>query len=102
MSCCLEQCENMRKGKHNPPLQPTRKNGLLLSMGMPEQPVIGLVFRTDESRILESVVHGVMNLRGQWSETSPGTEWFVTSPADVLVLIRQLVPGTTADKGETT
>jgi hypothetical protein len=66
--------------------------------GMPEQPVIGLVFKTDDSRILESVVHGVLNLRGQWSEESPGTEWFVTSPDDVLAVIKLLVPELNIEK----
>ena len=66
--------------------------------GMPEQPVIGLVFKTDESRILESVVQGVLSLRGQWSEESPGTEWFVTSPDDVLGVIKLLVPEFNTEK----
>jgi len=60
--------------------------------GMPEQPVIGLVFKTDDSRILESVVQGVLTLRGQWSDESTGTEWFVTSPDDVLGVIKLLFP----------
>jgi hypothetical protein len=60
--------------------------------GMPEKPVIGLLFKTEESRILESVLHGVLTLRGQWSEESPGTEWFLTSPDDVLRVIKLAVP----------
>ncbi len=66
--------------------------------GMPEQPVIGLVINTDDSRAVEVVVKNVLSLRGQWSEDSPGAEWFVTSPDDVLQLIKLLVPEFNTDK----
>jgi hypothetical protein len=57
------------------------------STGMPERPEIGLVYRTNDSRTLESVLHGVLTLRNQWSESSPGVEWFITSVEDVLSII---------------
>ncbi|MBZ5670911.1 MAG: GIY-YIG nuclease family protein, partial [Acidobacteriia bacterium] len=60
--------------------------------GIPEQPVIGSVIKTDDSRAVETVVKNVLGLRGQWSEDSPGSEWFVTSPDDVLQIIKLLVP----------
>jgi len=66
--------------------------------GMPEQPVIGLVFKTDDSTTLESVVQGVLILRGRWSDESPGSEWFVTSPDDVLGIIKLLVPEFNTEK----
>jgi len=66
--------------------------------GMPEQPVIGLMIKTDDSKIVESVVKNVLILRGQWGEDSPGTEWFVTSPDDVLQVIKLLVPEFNTDK----
>lgn len=65
------------------------------STGMPERPEIGLVYRTNDSRSLESVLHGILTLRSQWSESSPGVEWFVTSIEDVLSII-QFVLGTPA------
>jgi hypothetical protein len=68
--------------------------------GMPEQPVIGLVINTDDSRAVEVVVKNVLSLRGQWSEDSPGAEWFVTSPDDILQLIKLLVPKFNTDKTE--
>ena len=58
------------------------------STGMPERPEIGLVYRTNDSRTLESVLHGILSLRNQWSESSPGVEWFNTSVEDVLTIIR--------------
>jgi hypothetical protein len=66
------------------------------STGMPEKPEIGLVYRTSDSRTLESVLHGILSLRNQWSESSPGVEWFNTSIEDVLEIIGFVVghPGT--------
>jgi hypothetical protein len=58
------------------------------STGMPERPEIGLVYRTNDSRTLESVLHGILSLRNQWSESSSGVEWFDTSVEDVLAIIR--------------
>jgi hypothetical protein len=55
---------------------------------MPERPEIGLVYRTNDSRTLEGVLHGILSLRNQWNESSPGVEWFVTSVEDVLAIIR--------------
>ena len=65
------------------------------STGMPERPEIGLVYRTNDSRSLESVLHGILTLRNQWSESSPGVEWFITSIEDVLSII-QFVLGISA------
>lgn len=65
------------------------------STGMPERPEIGLVYRTNDSRSLESVLHGILTLRNQGSERSPGVEWFITSIEDVLSII-QFVLGTPA------
>ncbi len=60
--------------------------------GMPEQPVIGLVIKTDDSRAVETVIKNVLSLRGQWSEDSPGIEWFITSPDNVAQIYKLLVP----------
>jgi len=68
--------------------------------GMPEQPVIGLVIKTDDSRTLESVIKNVLALRKQWSENSPGIEWFVTSPDNVLQIIKVLIPEFNVVKAE--
>jgi hypothetical protein len=58
---------------------------------MPESPEIGLVYRTNDSRALESVLHGILSLRNQWSEASPGVEWFITSPEDVTSIIENVI-----------
>jgi len=59
--------------------------------GMPETPEIGLVYHTNDSRALESVLHGILSLRNQWSEASPGVEWFITSPEDVTSIIEYVL-----------
>ncbi len=66
--------------------------------GMPERPVLGLVFKTDDSRVLESVIQGILSLRGQWCEDSPGAEWFITSPDEVMGIIRLLFPESGEEK----
>jgi hypothetical protein len=58
---------------------------------MPETPEIGLVYHTNDSRALESVLHGILSLRNQWSEASPGVEWFITSPEDVTSIIEYVL-----------
>lgn len=54
-----------------------------VATGLPEQPVILLVVRTDHPRRLERIMHDVLTNRGQHLTTAPGSEWFLTSPAEV-------------------
>jgi hypothetical protein len=53
------------------------------STALPEYPTIMRLYRTDESRSLEAIIHGTLTIRGKYLETSPGTEWFLTSPEQV-------------------
>jgi hypothetical protein len=55
--------------------------------GMPELPVIALEYRTDNSRMLESVIQGILSLRGKRSTMSPGSEWYTTSVNEVLEIL---------------
>jgi len=51
---------------------------------LPERPEIALVMRTNDSSALESALHSILRLRGRWRFDSPGSEWFDTSPDEVL------------------
>jgi hypothetical protein len=53
------------------------------STALPEYPTIIRLYRTNESRSLEAIIHGTLTLRGKYLENSPGTEWFITSPEEV-------------------
>jgi hypothetical protein len=58
----------------------------------PERPRIAIVLRTEMPAAWESALHAALTLRGLQIEDSPGAEWFLTSPDDVLDLARQLDP----------
>ena len=47
------------------------------------QPVVGLVIRTPDARTLENILHRSLRLVDCAVADSPGTEWFMTSPARV-------------------
>ena len=55
---------------------------------LPERPEIALVMRTNDSSALESALHSILRLRGRWRFDSPCSEWFDTSPAEVLSIYR--------------
>lgn len=46
-------------------------------------PVVGLVIRTDDARTLENVLHRSLRLADRAVVDTPGTEWFMTSPARI-------------------
>jgi hypothetical protein len=54
---------------------------------LPERPVIALVVYTAEPQALESALHGILIVRGRQVTSSPGSEWFLTSPAEVEELV---------------
>lgn len=57
----------------------------ILSQGataMPEAPKIGLIIKTDQAFTMEKALHYILALKGKRVE-SPGTEWFLTNPAEV-------------------
>ncbi|MEU6257937.1 GIY-YIG nuclease family protein [Streptomyces sp. NPDC047043] len=56
---------------------------------VPEKPVCALLIRTDHYRDLERYLHSVLDGRGRRVESAVGTEWFHTSPAEVLSIARE-------------
>lgn len=51
--------------------------------GMPEVPVIALVIRTSQASALEKALHYVLTARGKATDSSRGTEWFITHPEEI-------------------
>lgn len=58
------------------------------STALPEKPYIEFIIRTDDSSLLETMIHSVLKIRGKQIKESPGTEWFDTSPDEVLQIIK--------------
>ena len=54
-----------------------------LGTGSPEKPVIALQVETHDAKTLETTVHGILKLRGQYDEEAHGSEWFITNPEEV-------------------
>lgn len=59
---------------------------------LPERPRIALMLRTDAAPVWETALQAVLTLRGRKADNSPGSEWFLTSPDEVLALIELLDP----------
>ncbi len=53
------------------------------STGIPEDPIVALIIKTDIPQVLEKAIHGVLTARGRHVEEAKGTEWFLTSPVEV-------------------
>lgn len=49
----------------------------------PEQPIIALKMKTNDSKKLETVIHEILKYWGRQAENAPGREWFLTSPQEV-------------------
>lgn len=50
---------------------------------MPERPIVGLIYRTDNARNAEKMLHSILIERDRKIVGSPGTEWFQTSIREV-------------------
>ncbi len=59
---------------------------------LPERPHIALIIRTSHPGAWEAAMHDVLTLRGLQIENSPGVEWFLTSPAEILELATAFDP----------
>ncbi len=59
---------------------------------LPEKPVVAVVFRTKYSAALEKAFHSVFTLRGLAMQDAPGSEWFLTSPDEVITLAKIFDP----------
>ena len=51
---------------------------------LPERPHVAVVIKTNLSSYLETAIHAVLTLRGKKIDDSPGAEWFLTSPDEIL------------------
>jgi hypothetical protein len=59
---------------------------------LPERPRIALIIRTSHPGAWEAALHGVLTLRGLQIENVPGVEWFLTSPEEILELVKVFDP----------
>jgi hypothetical protein len=59
---------------------------------LPEKPVLAVLFWTKYPLALERAFHAVLTLRGLAVQDVPGTEWFLTSPDEVIALARIFGP----------
>jgi T5orf172 domain len=59
---------------------------------LPGKPFLAVVIRTKYSLALEQALHAVLTLRGLRIEDAPGSEWFLTSPSEVIALAKQFDP----------
>jgi hypothetical protein len=58
------------------------------STALPEKPLIEFIVKTNNSTLLETLIHSALNLRGKSIPNSPGNEWFNTNPDEVLEIIK--------------
>ena len=61
--------------------------------GMPEEPEVAVVWRTDNPEEAEKLLHGLLKLRGKHLPDAPGREWFRTSPDEIRQIIESIQPG---------
>jgi hypothetical protein len=54
---------------------------------LPEKPHIALILRTDYPSEFEGAIHKILTIRGRKIDSSPGSEWFLTSPNEVEKII---------------
>ena len=59
------------------------------SAGMlPEEPKIGLIFHTDHGSGWERIIHGLLDIKGRRVNDAVGTEWYETSPDELVALVQ--------------
>jgi hypothetical protein len=54
---------------------------------LPERPHIALIIKTPNPGAWESAIHGALSVRGLQIDDVPGSEWFLTSPDEVLEFV---------------
>ena len=57
--------------------------GNISSTYLVQSPEVGLMIRCDQSAIVEAAIHCALKYCGQHTKTSPGSEWFLSSPCHV-------------------
>ncbi|MCP5127503.1 MAG: GIY-YIG nuclease family protein [Gammaproteobacteria bacterium] len=63
-----------------------------IATALPEQPVIDFILRTPNPHAWEKAIHSILTIRGLNMKDSPGTEWFLTSPEEVISLMKLFDP----------
>lgn len=58
---------------------------------LPEKPHIALIFKTDFPSELETAIHSILTIRERKINSSPGSEWFLTSPDEVEELVEMIL-----------
>ena len=58
--------------------------------GASENPVVPLIIKSDKAKEVESHIHETLFALGKHVEDAPGTEVFITNPADVLDIYKKL------------
>ena len=71
---------------------PNRRIWSQIAGGLPDEPIIGLVIKTDFPSDLERYIHDVLKAVGRYKEDAPGTEWFFTTPDEVEEIFNALQP----------
>jgi hypothetical protein len=59
---------------------------------LPEYPVVLLVIRCEDSLLLETAIHSILELRGFAIADAPGAEWFLTNPQEIKEIWRFSIP----------
>lgn len=67
--------------------------------GMPEDPEVSIVWRTDRPEAAERMLHGHLDFRGKRLPDAPGSEWFLTSPDEIKQIIRSIMPDVSIRSG---
>ena len=62
-------------------------------LDIPEPPEIGLIFRTDDPKNLEQILHNILKLRGKQIADAPGKAWFLTSPSEAEGIYKNAIGG---------
>ena len=65
------------------------------STALPESPEITMVARTNHARHLEKAIHSILAARSRQIKNSPGKEWFMTSPTQIVEIITWITPDVT-------
>ena len=58
--------------------------------GVPVEPILALLFRTDRHNNLEKVIHGILTLQGKHLRKAQGKEWFLTNPSEVVRIVSKI------------
>lgn len=58
-----------------------------IGTAMPEKPMVGLLYRTDDAAGLERLVHSTLKARGKHLTGAPGKEWFMSSVQEIRDII---------------